>query len=158
VIEWLTSLQARERAMVIVAAVFVVCAAFYAGSVQLDRKITRLGNDVAMLERALAELKPLKLAIQNSGGSTVPAAGNQSLVVVVDSTLRQRNLYSSLQRSQPTGDNAIRVEFENIAFDELIAWLGEINAAHGMQVSSGSFSVTTQNAAGRVNASLNLER
>jgi len=156
-IEWLNSLQARERLMVIMAAIFVAGAAMYTGSTQLDRVITRLGSDVATLERALAELKPLKIAVQNSG-TTVRAPTNQTLVVLVDTTLRQRNLYTSLQRSQPTGDNAIRVEFENIAFDDLIAWLGEVNAAYGMQVSSGSFSVTTQNVPGRVNASLNLER
>ena len=156
-IEWLNSLQPRERLMVIVAAVFVVGASVYAGTTKLDRVIGRLGSDVATLERALAELKPLKIAVQNSG-TTARAPINQSLVVLVDTTLRQRNLYTALQRSQPTGDNAIRVEFENIAFDDLIAWLGEISGAYGMQMSSGSFSVTTQNVPGRVNASLNLER
>jgi len=156
-IEWLNSLQPRERLMVIVAAVFVAGASVYAGTASLDRVIARLGSDVATLERALSELKPLKTAVQNSG-TTARAPINQSLVVLVDTTLRQRNLYTALQRSQPTGDNAIRVEFENIAFDDLIAWLGEISGAYGMQMSSGSFSVTTQNVPGRVNASLNLER
>jgi len=156
-IEWLNSLQSRERLMVIAAAVFVVGASVYAGTAQLDRVIGRLSSDVATLERALAELKPLKIAVRNSGAAT-RAPTNQSLVVLVDTTLRQRNLYTALQRSQPTGDNAIRVEFENIAFDDLIAWLGDISATYGMQMSSGSFSTTTQNVPGRVNASLNLER
>lgn len=156
-IDWLNSLQPRERLMVVVAAVFVVGASVYAGTDRLDRVVARLGSDVATLERALAELKPLKTAVQNSG-TAARAPINQSLVVLVDTTLRQRNLYTALQRSQPTGDNAIRVEFENIAFDDLIAWLGEISGVYGMQMSSGSFSVTTQNVPGRVNASLNLER
>jgi len=156
-IDWLNSLQARERLLIVFGAVFVVVAVFYAGTMRLETNIARLGDDVVMLERALADLRPLKAAVK-SAGATVQGPANQSLVVIVDGTLRQRNLYTALQRSQPTGDNAIRVEFENVGFDDLIVWLSEINAAHAMQVSSGSFSVTTQNAPGRVNASLNLER
>ena len=82
----------------------------------------------------------------------------QSLVVIVDSTLAQRSLSGALQRSQPTGQNGIRVEFQNASFDDLVLWLGDLSGRYGLRVQSGNFSVSTQSNPGRVNASLTIER
>lgn len=77
---------------------------------------------------------------------------------MVDTTLRERGLYSALQRSQPTGANGIRVEFKDVSFDDTIRWLGELSSRYDLQVQSGNFSVSTQEIPGRVNVSLTLER
>ena len=105
---------------------------------------------------------PLEHALRrawDAGSQPVVSSGNQSLVVIVDNTLRQRGLYTALQRSQPTpGGNGIRVEFEAAAFDDLVLWLGDLHRLHGLLVQSGSFSVATGDNPGRVNASVTLER
>ena len=81
------------------------------------------------------------------------------LIVIVDNTLRRRDLYNALQRSQPTpGGNGIRVEFESAAFDDLMLWLGDVNRQYGLQVQSGNFSVASSENPGRVNSTLTLER
>ena len=82
---------------------------------------------------------------------------NQSLVVIIDDTLRDRGLYDALKRSQPTAGNGIRVEFENVAFDDLVLWLGDLSNRYGLQVQSGSFS-NPSDTEGRVNSTLTLER
>ena len=82
---------------------------------------------------------------------------NQSLVVIIDNSLRERGLYNSLQRSQPTTSNGIRVEFENVAFDDLVLWLGDLNTRYDLQLQSGSFS-NPGDSEGRVNSTLTLER
>ena len=158
--EWFDMLEVRERLFVLVGALFVAGAIVYYGIWSpLDRGQATLAANVSALQRSLAELKPLKAALGNSGGSaSVIAGGNQSLVVIVDMTLRERGLYSALQRSQPTRDNGIRVEFENAPFDDLILWLGELGNRYGLQAISGSFSAPMQDSQGRVNASLTLER
>jgi general secretion pathway protein M len=155
---WLDSLQARERMMVIAAAVAVAFAALYFGLWQpLDRRHEQLQSSVQSWKAALTDLRPLISQLQNASTRT-PAGRNESLVVIIDNTLRQRGLYSSLQRSQPTAQNGIRVEFENAAFDDLILWLGDLGQSYALHLQSGSFSTNATDNAGRVNATVTLER
>jgi type II secretory pathway component PulM len=93
---------------------------------------------------------------RNGTRATSGAASAQSPVVVVDSTLRSHGL-GQPKRSQPT-PNGIRVEFENVAFDKLVVWLGDLSYQYGMEVQAGSVSTGTSDEPGRVNASLTLER
>ena len=158
--DWFYALQSREQIAVLTAAVFIAFAVVYfAVWAPLDRGQSNLSSSVTTWERSLAELKPLKTAVRNAGNDGTTQVGTgQSLVVIVDTTLRERNLYSALQRSQPTTANGIRVEFKDAPFDDLIRWLGDLSNRYGMQVQTGNFSVSTQNIPGRVNASLTLER
>ena len=158
--DWFYGLEKREQMSVLLASVFVAFAILYFSIwVPLDRGQQSLESSVATWERSLAELRPLKVAVRSASNSRQPAPqAGQSLVVIVDRTLRERNLYSALQRSQPTNQDGIRVEFKDVSFDDMIRWLGDLSSRYGMQVQSGSFSVSTQNVPGRVNVSLTLER
>jgi type II secretory pathway component PulM len=82
---------------------------------------------------------------------------NESPVVIVDRTLRERGLNRTLKRQQPV-PNGIRVEFESVAFDDLVLWLGTLESDYAMTVQAASLSAATQAGPGRVNASLTLER
>ena len=156
---WFEDLAQREQIAVLTAAIFIAFALFYFTLwVPLDRSQTATASGVATWERAIVELRSIK-AIRGPAAGTAPRTpSNLSLVVVVDTTLRERELYGALQRSQPTGPNGIRLEFKDVAFDDLIRWLGDVGGLHGMQVQSGNFSMSAQNIPGRVNASLNIER
>lgn len=157
---WFDTLEIRERMFVMVGGGAIVFAVFYfLVWMPLASGQAMLSTNVSALERAIAELKTITASRSGASNSRTEVIGiNQSLVVIVDSTLRERGLYNSLQRSQPTRDNGIRVEFENAAFDDLILWLGELGNRYGLQIISGSFSAPRQDAEGRVNASLTLER
>ena len=157
---WFYSLQQREQLFVAAAAAALAFALLWFGLwLPLDRGHKSTAASVEVWKNSLAELKLLRGRLQIAGDNRQNAAArNQSLVVIVDSTLRNRGLYNSLQRSQPTTSNGIRVEFENAAFDDLILWLGDLSTQYGLQVQSGSFSVGSSDAPGRVNSSLTLER
>lgn len=156
---WFESLQPRERFFVLTAAAFLATAILYLGIwMPLDRGQKSLSLSVSDWKFALAELRPLTGQMQDAtSGPSEQQGRNQSLVVIVDNTLRERGLYTALQRSQPTTSNGIRVEFENIAFDELVLWLGDLSTVYGLQVESGSFS-SARDSEGRVNATLTLAR
>ena len=158
--DWFDALEARERLVLSGGVIFVMLALFYFSIwMPLDRQQATLSANVQALQQSIAELKPLKAALATSGASSAQITRvNQSLVVIVDLTLREHGLYNALQRSQPTKDNGIRVEFENASFDDLILWLGNLGGQYGLQVVSGSFSVPAQGTKGWVNASLTLER
>ncbi|MCH6548616.1 MAG: type II secretion system protein M [Gammaproteobacteria bacterium] len=157
--EWFESLEARERVFVLAATVVLVFAVLYLGIwMPLDRGQKSLSLSVDNWKIALTELRPLQAQLQNSGSGQMQLADrNQSLVVIIDNSLRERGLYNSLQRSQPTTSNGIRVEFENVAFDDLVLWLGDLNTRYDLQLQSGSFS-NPGDSEGRVNSTLTLER
>ena len=158
---WFQSLAERERILVALAAVFVVVAAFWFGIwTPLDSGQRSVAARVDTWKISLAELRPLKGQIQASGSSQpVPAGQSQSLIVIVNDTLGQRGLNDALQRSQPTpAGDGIRVEFESVAFDDLMLWLGDVNRQFGLQVQSGNFSPASGDIPGRVNSSLTLQR
>ncbi len=158
--DWFETLQPREQLFVGTGGVVVALALVW-GLIwlPLDKGQQDLRASVANWEQSLSELQPLRVAIQMgaNAGTSVAADSVQTPVVVVDHTLRARGLNSSLKRSQPT-PNGIRVEFENISFDDLVLWLGDLSKAYSMEVQAGSMSVTSRAGPGRINATLTLER
>lgn len=158
---WFETLAEREKYLVLTAAVFIVFVLFWFGIwTPLDSGQKSAATRVDTWQVALAQLRPLKGQVQGTaGGQPLQAGQDQPLVVIVDSTLRQRGLYNALQRSQPTpAGNGIRVEFESAPFDVLMLWLGDVNRQYGLLVQSGSFSVASGVNPGRVNSTLTLER
>jgi len=158
--DWLDSLESRERLFVLGGATAVALALLYAFVwTPLDKGHRSLQSSVIDWERSLAELRPLRGVQTTTTSSTRPAvSSNQTPVVIVDQTLRVRGLDRSLRRSQPTTSNGIRVEFENVAFDDLVLWLNDLSSQYAMQVAAGSLSTSTQAGPGRINATLTLER
>lgn len=160
--DWYDNLEGREQFMILVGALVVVIALLYSFIwVPIDRGHAQVASSVSNWERSLAELRPLRslAASDNQSGSTVAVnSSQQAPIIIVDQTLRSRGLEQYRRRSQPTTANGIRVEFENVSFDELILWLGDLSDQHSMHVQAGSLSAISQAGPGRINASLTLER
>jgi general secretion pathway protein M len=158
---WFEGLESREQLFVSLGAVIVIAALLY-GFVwaPLDRNHDAMADSVADWHRSLAELGPLKGMAQTDGSATKAAGSTsqQAPIIIVDQTLRSRQLEQFRRRSQPTSSNGIRVEFENVAFDELVVWLGDLSDQYSMHVQAGSLSKGSQSGAGRINATLTLER
>lgn len=159
--EWFEDLAPREQLFVGVGAIAVAVIVLYALVwAPFNRGHNSLEQEASNWQRALVELGPLKNQLanpQNPDGGAVVQAGNQTPVVIVDQTSRTRGLDRALKRSQPVSNSGIRVEFENVAFDDLVLWLGDLSTQYGLVVQQGSFS-TAQGTPGRVNSTLTLER
>ena len=158
--DWFASLEQREQRFVLIGAAAVVLALLYVGIwAPLTNNHSAVRVDVDTWQQSLSELKSLRprLAAQSDG---LPRSENsgRTPIIIVDQTLRNRGLDRFRTRSQPVSGNGIRVEFENVAFDELVVWLGDMSAQHGMHVQAGTFSGGNQTGSGRVNATLTLER
>jgi general secretion pathway protein M len=156
---WFQSLDAREQKFVLSAMVALILAVLYLAIwTPLSNGHKRVSAAVETWQSSLELLQPLKGRINGNTASRIsPQNLRQPLVVVVDSTLRSRELNQFLKRSQPTGNN-IRVEFENVAFDDLMLWLGDLSMQYALLIQSGSFSMTGSENQGRVNAQLTLGR
>lgn len=159
--DWLDTLAPRERIMVLICAVVVVIALIWLLVWRpLDSRHDALRASVEDWETGLGRLQrvaEMRGSSSPSGGATRLGA-NQTPVVIVDTTLRARGLSSALRRSQPTTSTGIRVEFENVAFNSLVLWLGDLSSRYGMDVQAGSLSVPPRAEPGRINATLTLER
>ena len=159
--DWIGSLEPRERLLVGTAAACVVFAALWFGLwLPLGEGHRAALERVDVWQRSLSALRPMRGLVQAANNGQPAVAGqNQSLVVIVDNSLRQRGLTGALQRSQPTpSGDGIRVEFENAAFDDLMLWLGDLHRQYGLEVESGNFSVASSDSPGRVNSSVTLQR
>ena len=161
--DWFDGLETRERQFVVAGAIAVFIALVYGlGWVPLAKKHADLEAQVAIWERSITALNSLHAAATSApagGGSIRSAPGRQqSPLIIVDQTLLGRGLDRYRRNSQPTASNGIRVVFENVAFDDLMLWLGDLSEQHAMHVQNGSFSVAARASAGRVNATLTLER
>ena len=158
--DWFEGLEPREQLFVGVGAAVVAIAVVWGLLwAPLDKRHRSLAQDVADWERALPEMRQYASMPEPQSGARVngaPAAAGQTPVIIVDSTLRSRGL-GQPRRSQPT-PNGIRVEFENVAFDDLVLWLNDLSSQYAMEVQAGSFSRAGQPASGRVDATLTLER
>ena len=158
---WFESLAQRERLFVSGGGAVLLVAMVYAFVwLPLDKGQQSMSASIAIWERSLADLKPLSglLSGNPNAGSAAGVNSQQTPVVIIDQTLRARGLDTSLKRSQPTTTNGIRVEFDNIAFDDLVLWLGDLSTQFSMHVTTGSMSATSQAGPGRINATFTLER
>lgn len=159
--DWYEALESREQSMVLICAAVVAVALLYAVVwMPIIEKRDDVRADVEIWQQSLAELKPLRGQL---GSSTRPnpadsSRAQQSPLTVVDQTLKTRGLDRYLQTTQPTTRNGIRVVFENVAFDDLIVWLGVLGEEYAMHVQAGSFAAGSQADDGRINATLTLER
>ncbi len=159
--DWLDSLAPRERIMVLICAVVVVLALLWLLVWSpLDSRHDALRASVTDWETGLARLQRVAelRGDQGTAAGSPRLGGDQTPVVIVDTTLRARGLSSALRRSQPTTSTGIRVEFERVPFNSLVLWLGDLSSRYGMDVQSGSLSVPPRAEPGRVNATLTLER
>lgn len=115
-------------------------------------------NKIKQLEWSLVEIKYLQEIKPNNVQNTSQQQNNEPLVVVIDGVLRKYNLYNNLQRSQPIGENSIRIELNEAKFNDLIAGLDELQNNYNMNVDTVNISLAQTNQDGAINASITLIR
>lgn len=151
--EWYRNLPERDRRIVTIGAVVAVILVIVGTVVPLNRNIAQARQRVTVKQGDLAFIQSAVPQLAAAG----PAAGNvggESLIVLVDSSARESGLGKSLASSQPTGERALRVRFERVAFDGLVAWLARLAQNHGVSVDSAE--IESAGEPGLVNAGLVL--
>lgn len=112
---------------------------------------------------ALSEARSLAiqletLAAEAAAGSGTARAGSrsQSLLSVVDQSGKSSGIGKAPSRIQPEGDGIVRVWFEDVPFDVLIRWLGDLRLRHDIVVADAD--IERESGRGLVNARLTLAR
>lgn len=109
---------------------------------------------LAWLEANRDSLEQLSGAGGGQGGSSVdtPADG-RALMALVTRSASEAGL--SLQRFEPSGDNAIRVWLDGAPFTDVASWLEQLNTGHGVQIDQAS--MDRRNDPGMVSVRLTLK-
>ncbi len=150
---WYHNLSERDRRIVNIGGVVVIILVILGTVLPLNRNIAQARQrivakqgDLAFIQSAIPQL--------SAAGPASSVGGGQELIVLVDSSARESGLGKSLSSSQPTGENGLRVRFERVAFDGLVAWLSRLAQSHGVSIESAEIEFAGE--AGLVNAGLVL--
>lgn len=80
----------------------------------------------------------------------------QSLLAIVDQSRKTSALTKPPSRLQPEGDTIVRIWLEDVPFDALVRWLGDLQTRYGVRVDAAD--IERESGPGLVNARLTLMR
>lgn len=159
-IKQIQELQQRELLLLIISGIFLILISIYIFIWEpLNQRNQLTQTKIKQYEWSLVELKYLEQLNQSADEVKAPNIGaDQPLVVVIDIVLRKYNLYENLQRSQPIGDNTIRIEINEGNFNNIILSLNELESVYNLSVDMANISALQNNINGKVDASITLDR
>ena len=134
---WHAGLAQREQRAVIAGAVACIAVLLLAAWLPVERRVASLEKQVQGKQADLAWLQsvaPQLNALRNSSATS----GSESLVVIVDRVARETGIARSLSGSQPGDDGTLHVRLEQVPFDALVTWTGELVQHHGVRVVSAN--------------------
>lgn len=116
----------------------------------------RLENQNASAQKSLANVTQMAAELRALQQSNVQSntAQNENLTQLVDRTVAANNLRMS--RFQPGSNGDVQVRLDNMAFDQVLRWLNELESAQGVIVRE--LVVAPGSAPGLVNISARLFR
>jgi general secretion pathway protein M len=152
---WYANLAERERRMVTLGALAAGVLLLLAVILPLNRTISQARDRIAGKQTDLAFIQGAVPQLAGAAPSAGTAATSESLVVLIDGSARESGLGKSLASSQPTPDKGLRVRFDHVPFDALVAWLARLSQSHGVHVESAE--IETAGEVGLVNAGLVLK-
>ena len=152
---WWASLAERERRVLSAGAGALGLIVLYLGAWE------PLAGAQQKRERALGAARALAVQLESlaaeapRGGEATLGAG-QSLLAIVDQTRKASAVTKPPSRLQPEGDNTVRIWLDDVPFDGLLRWLGELQARYGVRVDNAD--IERESGPGLVNARLTLVR
>lgn len=152
--EWFNNLRRQEQLMVLFGAFAL---ALYIVFMWI---LAPMSDKIATLERqnhaaavSLAEVKELaKVYKQLNQSGRAASVSDGNLTRIVDSTVKNNQL--KMTRFQPSSSGDVQVRFENAAFNNIAAWINELESGNGVLVRD--LSLTPGSAKGLVNVSVRL--
>lgn len=156
------ALEPRQRWWLVIVAIALLALAIYRGLWNpWQRSLERLSVEVpearaqlAWMRAALPRLQALRAAASRRPAAAI--APGVSLLEAVEQTLAAHRPLAEQIRSEPLGTNAVRVTFDKVVFEELLAWLAELGQQEAVRLET--LDVERTPSPGRVHASLVLRR
>lgn len=131
---WFGQLDDYERLGVMAggAAVLVLAAVFFVW-LPLDQRRDDLAARVQAQAETLAWMQDARRRVLDARRQ--PGAAERegrSLLALIDATAREHELAGQLRRAEPSGDDGVRVWFEEVRFTGLAAWMEALGERYGL--------------------------
>lgn len=152
------ALAPRERLMVMAAAIVVAGALLYL-AIWKPLQTTRADLRSALAaEKALAtRIVAAKAEVAALRGGSAPTQGaNRSLLAIVDQSGRAIGLGEGIRGVTPDGDNRARVRLDNVAFDDTVRWMDQLENRYGVAVQTAD--VSAKDKPGQIEARIAVTR
>ena len=153
--KWFNNLESREQLLLIVCGFFVGLYLLY---LLLWNPIANKRDDLLVQNQSVAQSlgSVRSLAAQYQALKQSGAAGKSpvrsNLSQIVDTSVARNQL--KMNRFQPSSSGDVQVRFENAVFNNIVAWLYELESEYAIEVKE--LSVTPGAASGLVNVSVRL--
>jgi len=151
--KWYSSLNQREQISLLLLSgaigIYLLYMLLWAPLVSArDDMIVRNKGIAASLVRVDAMVSEVRLLREGGVGNT----SKRNLTSLINQSTSRMNLQVS--RLQPNSRGELQVRLENASFDDILAWLYQMEYSQGLLVRE--VSLTQSGSAGRVNASIRL--
>lgn len=154
----LSSMQSRERVMVVSCGLLIMAAAIYLiGFMPLYKAVSDQKTRISQKQQDLAWMKAMSGQL-SALNSSQPVASNsgESMVVLIANSATGSNVSAALTGQTPDGQNGVKVRLEGVNFDDLVVWLGQLKKSYGIHIKDAEITKLPQ--PGHVDASISLAR
>ena len=137
---WWQSLQERERQMLAAAALILIAALLFVSLIeplaQKRQQLTQtLSAEKSMLGRLQESAFQAETIKQRLARAPIEIGGqDQSLLSLIDGTAERHQLKKHIKRVVPSGANQASLAFDSVPFDNLIAYLVQLQLEFGVVV------------------------
>ena len=131
------ALSDRERRLVTIGGVVAVVLLLVAIVMPIERGVSQSAERVTRKQADLGWIQQMApaLAVAPQAAPTT----SESLIVLIDRSAREAGLGQALTGSQPSGNGAMRTQFEKADFDRLMDWIAMLAQQYGVQAESATF-------------------
>lgn len=158
--QWFNSLPQKEQWMVSGTGILIIVTLFYLiiwepinlGLKAEQQKQQSQTEILLWMQQAANEVKTLR----SSGVRGNIRDKNKPTTLVIEQSIKNAGLKSSLNKLESSGNNGARVILNEASFNQILVWLNTLSTHNGIQVVSANIERNTS--PGRVNARLTFER
>jgi general secretion pathway protein M len=157
---WYSSLPQKEQWMVSGTGILIVVTLFYLMlwepihlGLQAEQQKKKAQTEILLwMQQAATEVKTLR----SSGMRSNKRDKNKPTTLIIEQTIKNAGLKTSLNKLESSGKNGARVILNAASFNQILVWLNTLATHNGIHVVSAS--IERNNDPGRVNARLTFER
>ena len=136
---WWAGLAPRERIILMIGSIMLLLIIFWLMVLEpiadrragLRAEVVALSSDYQFMQQHAVEVRR-RAGMQRNNNTA--AAGAGSVLTLVEVSANAAGIKSVMDRVQPEGQGA-RLWFEQVGFDQLLAWLSELEQRQGLAVS-----------------------
>jgi len=152
----LDAMSEREQRLLKIGAAAAVLILIFGVLLPLDSSVSKAHARVDKKQADLVWMKGVAPYLASATPMHQPGSGGESLLVIVDRSVREAGMEKSLAGTEPSGQGSIQVRLEKAPFDAMIGWLSRLSTQNGLSVEGAT--IDTTGSPGIVNASIVLKQ